>query len=183
MIGPSSKTLIALGAKYSDLIVNENEIWRLITPMFLHAGLIHYVFNMMALWFVGSAVESIHGFFAASIIFTISAIGGTLLSAIFLPQFISVGASGGIFGLIGSCLADIVMNCHLLFSDFINEGQKKKSHLAILLLLLLDIAANTLLGMTPFVDNFTRKYIVDWKYFHIMQWFMRLTCSSSLFVT
>ena len=160
MIGPSASTLISLGAKYSNMIVNQNDIWRLVTPMFLHAGLIHYIFNMMALWFVGIAVESIHGFAAASIIFTISAIGGTLLSAIFLPQYISVGASGGIFGLIGSCLADIVMNWHLLFSDFVNEGQKKRNHVLILMLLFLDITANTLLGMTPFVDNFTRKYFL-----------------------
>ena len=158
MIGPSADTLIALGAKYSTLIVNENDIWRLITPMFLHAGLIHYVFNMMALWFIGSAVECVHGFAAASIIFTISGIGGTLISAIFLPQYISVGASGGIFGLIGSCLADIVMNWHLLFCDFINEGQKKRNHILLLVLLFLDVGANTMLGMTPFVDNFTRKF-------------------------
>jgi len=158
MIGPSADTLIALGAKYSTLIVDNNAIWRLVTPMFLHAGLIHFIFNMMALWFVGSAVESVHGFTAAFIIFTISAIGGTLLSAIFLPQFISVGASGGIFGLMGSCLADIVMNWHLLFSDFVNESQKKRNHVIILVLLFLDIGGNSLLGMTPFVDNFTRKF-------------------------
>lgn len=161
MIGPSAETLIQLGAKYTDLIVNENQVWRLVTPMFLHAGLIHYIFNMMALWFVGSAVESIHGFIAVSIIFTISAIGGTLMSAIFLPQYISVGASGGIFGLIGSCLADIVINWNLLFSDFVNEGQSKRSHATILVVLIIDIGANTLLGMTPFVDNFTRKSFLN----------------------
>ena len=49
---------------------------------------------MLALWFVGSAVEWSHGFFPALIIFVVPAIGGTILSAIFLPQYISVGASG-----------------------------------------------------------------------------------------
>jgi Rhomboid family len=53
---------------------------------------------MLALWFVGAAVEMSHGWLAALIIFTLSAVGGSVLSAIFLPETISVGASGGIFG-------------------------------------------------------------------------------------
>ena len=53
---------------------------------------------MLALRFVGAAVEMSHGWFAAFLIFTLSAVGGTVLSAIFLPDAISVGASGGIFG-------------------------------------------------------------------------------------
>jgi len=36
--------------------------------------------------------------------------GGTILSAIFLPDYITVGASGGIFGLIGGCIADIIVS-------------------------------------------------------------------------
>lgn len=50
---------------------------------------------MLALWFIGYAVEQSHGFFAAALLFILPAVGGTLLSAIFLPEYISVGASGG----------------------------------------------------------------------------------------
>ena len=50
---------------------------------------------MIALWFIGYAVEQSHGFFAAALLFILPAVGGTLLSAIFLPEYISVGASGG----------------------------------------------------------------------------------------
>uniref|UniRef100_A0A7R9WA06 rhomboid protease n=1 Tax=Pseudictyota dubia TaxID=2749911 RepID=A0A7R9WA06_9STRA len=110
---------------------------------------------MLALWFIGSAVEQSHGFIPALILFIIPAIGGTVLSAIFLPEYISVGASGGIFGLIGACLADIVMNWSLLFSDFVNQGANKKRHIMVLVFLFLDIVVNALLGLTPFVDNFT----------------------------
>lgn len=66
--------------------------------LYQQAGLVHYVINMLALRFVGAAVEMSHGWFAAFVIFTLSAVGGTILSAIFLPDAISVGASGGIFG-------------------------------------------------------------------------------------
>lgn len=55
MIGPSADTLVRMGAKETYLIVHQNEIWRVLSPMILHAGLIHYFLNMLALWFIGSA--------------------------------------------------------------------------------------------------------------------------------
>ncbi|KAL3794372.1 hypothetical protein HJC23_012909 [Cyclotella cryptica] len=165
MIGPSAETLLRLGAKDSYSIVHDNEIWRLASPMVLHAGLIHYILNMFALWYVGKAVELIHGHFQAIVQFVVPAIGGTILSAIFLPQYITVGASGGIFGLIGACIsdvnvlsthpADIVMNWNLLFNEFVNERGARISHARVLMVLFLDIIVNCLLGLTPFVDNFT----------------------------
>ena len=157
MIGPSSETLIRMGAKYTVLIVDYGEWYRLFSPMVLHAGLIHYFLNMAALWFIGQAVEQCHGTLAAIILFVIPAVGGTILSAIFLSEYITVGASGGIFGLIGACLADICMNWTLLFSKHVNatdEGVRFR-HMKVLLWLLFDIVINCLIGLTPFVDNFT----------------------------
>jgi membrane associated rhomboid family serine protease len=98
LLGPSAETLILMGAKESSRIVVEKEGWRLVTSSLLHAGLVHYIVNMLALWFVGAAIETGHGWFSATLIFSLSALGGSILSAIFLPQAISVGASGGIFG-------------------------------------------------------------------------------------
>ena len=155
MIGPSAETLLKLGAKDSYLIVDEMEVWRVASPMVLHAGLIHFFLNMFALWFVGRAVEQIHGFFAAVVLFVVPAIGGTILSAIFLPEYITVGASGGIFGLIGACISDIFMNWKLLFDQFVNEKGTRLSHARVLLVLAVDIVVNCLIGLTPFVDNFT----------------------------
>lgn len=157
MIGPSSQTLIRMGAKDSDLIVNHSEAWRLVSSTVLHAGVVHYCINMLALWFVGAAIETTHGFVATAILFVMPAIGGTTFSAIFLPEYITVGASGGIFGLIGACLADIIMNWKLLFSDFVNENGKKHKHAMVVVFLVVDIILNCLIGLTPYVDNFTRK--------------------------
>eukprot|EP00985_Skeletonema_marinoi_P010439 scaffold4904_cov77-Skeletonema_marinoi.AAC.5 len=155
MIGPSAETLLKLGAKDSYLIVDEMEVWRVASPMVLHAGLIHFFLNMFALWFVGRAIEQIHGFFPAVVQFVVPAIGGTILSAIFLPEYITVGASGGIFGLIGACISDIFMNWNLLFNQFVNEKGTRLSHARVLLVLAIDIVVNCLIGLTPFVDNFT----------------------------
>ena len=157
MIGPSAETLLKLGAKQSSLIVNRGEWYRLFSPMVLHAGFIHYLLNMLALWFVGSAVEQSHGIVNTAIAFIMSAVGGTILSAIFLPQYISVGASGGIFGFIGMCISDIVVNWNLLFFKHDDDNGKSTAfrHAMVLLWLILDVVINCIIGLTPFVDNFT----------------------------
>jgi len=159
--GPSSDTLIQCGARDTNLIVNEGEWYRLFTPMILHAGVIHYLVNMLALFFIGGAVEKAHGFASTAVLFLIPAVGGNIVSAICLPGFISVGASGGIFGLIGGCMADICLNWNLLFlktkrNDATNQKNDARSrHFCVLVWLAMDIMINTLLGFTPFVDNFT----------------------------
>jgi hypothetical protein len=48
------------------------------------------------------------------------------------------------------------MNWSLLFSDFVTENGKKHRHAIVVLVLLLDIALNTIIGLTPYIDNFTR---------------------------
>jgi hypothetical protein len=149
MIGPSAETLIVMGAKDTALIIEEKEGWRLLSSAVLHAGLVHFLINMLALWFVGAAIETTHGWFAAMVIFCISAVGGTILSAIFLPEYITVGASGGIFGFIGACCADIVINWRLLFCDFVTENGKKHRHILVVVVLLLDIILNSIIGLTP----------------------------------
>ena len=156
MIGPSGQTLLDMGAKQSSLIVNQGEWFRIFAPMFLHAGLVHYVLNMLALWFIGSAVEKAHGFINAAILFAIPAICGTLLSAVFLPQYITVGASGGIFGLIGACVADIVKNWSLLFDNkVIEDSSLAIRHYRVVFILIVDIVLNCIVGFTPLIDNFT----------------------------
>lgn len=153
-LGPSADTLIKMGAKDSNLIVNSFEVWRLFTPMILHGGLIHFALNCFAMFYIGRAVEQNHGFKSTTILFTVPAIGSTIISAIFLPELISVGASGGIFGLIGACTMDIVRNRKVIFSSFINKGRNKRHNVLVVAVLGLDIFINMLLGLTPFTDNF-----------------------------
>jgi membrane associated rhomboid family serine protease len=167
MIGPSAETLIRMGAKDSYLIVVEKEVWRLLSSTILHAGLVHFFVNSLALWFVGKAIETTHGLIAASILFIVPAVGGTILSAIFLPEYITVGASGGIFGLIGACLSDIIMNWKHLFSDFVTEDGKRSRHVLVVVFLFFDIALNCLIGLTPYVDNFTRKFKLYFSHFFL----------------
>jgi membrane associated rhomboid family serine protease len=138
------------------ILVNELEIHRLITPMFLHGGVIHYGVNMMALHAVGTALEQAHGAGTTAILFVLSGIGGTIMSALFAPKFISVGASGAIFGLIGACIGDIIMHWSLLFGRTINGRVGCVRYLSVLLMLILEIGINFMIGLTPAIDNFTR---------------------------
>ena len=154
--GPSAETLVVMGAKHTWLIVNRDQWWRLITPMFLHAGLIHYAVNMPVLWFIGHAMEIAHGSLRLIILFVIPAVGGNILSSIFLPFQISVGASGGMFGLMGAFISDIIMNWKLLFSDETNTLYDSTvwMNFSIVLVFVLDIGLQVTLGFTPLIDNF-----------------------------
>jgi membrane associated rhomboid family serine protease len=81
------------------------EWWRLITAAFLHAGLLHILFNMYALYLLGPAVERVLGTGRFLILYLVAALGGSAASYAFsAPATLSVGASGAIFGLMGALL-------------------------------------------------------------------------------
>ncbi len=96
-------TLLFFGALYAPL-VKMGEYYRLITPVFVHIGIFHLFFNMYALYLIGTQLESFYGRYKYLIIYFFSAITGSLLSMSFSPNTISAGASGAIFGLLGSLL-------------------------------------------------------------------------------
>jgi len=161
LFGVSGETLIECGAKVTYMIVNEGQAYRLFSAMFLHSGLVHLFFNLMVLAFVGRGVEIAHGTIKATFGFVVGAYGGNVLSALFLPQYISVGASGGIFSLLGMALADIILNWKVLFGGGVDKGailirtEKDKRNVKwVMFWLLIDILLNVVLGLLPFIDNF-----------------------------
>jgi len=81
--------------------VNEHEYWRILTGAALHGGLLHLFMNGYALYSFGSLIEMLSNRAHFAIVFLLSTVGGGILSLIFLPNGLSVGASGGIVGLIG----------------------------------------------------------------------------------
>ena len=94
---------------YTILIINilvfflSYIISRLITSVFIHSGFMHLLVNCYSLYIIGVQVESFYGKLKYLIIYLVSAISGSLLSICFSNSF-SVGASGAIFGIIGSLL-------------------------------------------------------------------------------
>ena len=95
-----TKTLYLFGA-----LVKDGSPIRILTSIFLHAGLIHYLMNAYALILLGKQVENFYGHLKTLIIFIFSGVVGNLLSLILMADnAISAGASGAIFGLMGALL-------------------------------------------------------------------------------
>lgn len=94
--------LIAFGAKVNPLI-QAGQVWRLLTSMFIHIGIIHLVFNLYSLWALGPLTEQSYGHWKYFVIYILSGLGGSAASYLFSPA-LSAGASGAIFGLLGAQL-------------------------------------------------------------------------------
>ena len=97
-------SLASLGAN-NLILVQNGQIWRLLTAAFLHGGLIHFIVNMYSLFIIGTQVETFIGKWKFLFVYIISAITGCMLSLVFSnATVISVGASGALFGLMGALL-------------------------------------------------------------------------------
>lgn len=96
----SALNLLDYGANYKPFI-KDGEWYRLFSCIFIHASFIHLLFNMYALKILGYQLESYLGKLKFVIVFIVSGLVGSLSSAV-LTNAVSVGASGAIFGLLGS---------------------------------------------------------------------------------
>ena len=79
----------------------QSQYWRILTSAAMHGGILHLYFNSQAFYGFGGLIEFLSNRAHLSIVFLLSVIGGAILSIIFMPEGRSVGASGGIMGLIG----------------------------------------------------------------------------------
>ena len=144
--GPTREVLVRLGAKRADLIVEQGQFYRLISSWWLHGGILHWVVNMLALINLGFSLEKEFGTPKIMIIFCSCGFMGALCSAVFLPNVVGVGASGAIFGLFGSCFADLIQNWGLYKS----RGNARTT----LCQLVFGAVLNFLLGLIPMLDQF-----------------------------
>jgi rhomboid protease GluP len=92
-------------------VLTGGEWWRLITPVFLHGGLIHFLFNSYMLMNLGPIVQEIYGGPRCWVIYLVCGITGSMASQypylilpLNRPPTASIGASGAILGLIGLLL-------------------------------------------------------------------------------
>ena len=144
LLGPKEEVLVSCGAKDVSKI-QQGEWWRLCTAMWLHGGFVHLGMNAIGLLRLGTDLETEHGHARIIAIYLPSGIFGATLSAIFLPWQVGVGASGALFGLFGSCWAELVQNWHE-----IPEGEGRGAIMQIALMTIINLG----MGMTPLLDNF-----------------------------
>lgn len=125
MLGSNlSSVFTYYGSNSYELIQQEGVLglYRLVTSMFIHADIFHIFFNMYALYVVGSQVERYYGKKKFLIIYFISGIFGSLFSNVFmLPNSMSIGASGAIFGLFGA-LGYFAYNYRAILGNFLKSS-------------------------------------------------------------
>jgi len=109
MIGPYPDALSEWGGKNSVLILEDNELYRLLTPILLHAGVLHLVGNVAVQLETGVFFEQEWGSLRWMIVYLGSAVGSSVLSVICMPLAVSVGSSGAVMGLFGGKLAEVLL--------------------------------------------------------------------------
>ncbi len=100
--GDVNSVALRFGSKENDLI-RAGEIWRFITPIFLHGSWLHLGMNGVFLYWFGSQIEALYGWRKYLILFFVAGIAGNVLSFLCSPAP-SLGASGALFGLVGAGL-------------------------------------------------------------------------------
>ncbi len=98
LISPDYNILFLGGAQITPF---NGDWWRLFTAVFVHIGLAHLGFNIIALLKLGPVLEEILGFTRFFSVFLLSGLAGSVATMLFIPNCISAGASGALFGLIG----------------------------------------------------------------------------------
>jgi len=142
MLGPSADTLLLLGAKETGRI-RQGQWWRLITPIFLHAGIFHLVSNLLFQLYVGLALEKRLGWWRVAFVYMLAGVNGNILSAAFLPSVMSVGASGALFGLFG-----------LILAELLTSWSRFKSPCFQFIAYIVSIILSLGMGLLPYIDNF-----------------------------
>jgi rhomboid protease GluP len=126
--------------KVNELIL-QGQLWRLLTPVLLHASILHILSNMYALFIIGPSVEREYGRWRFLLLYVISAIFGNTLS-FFFTQAPSLGASTAIFGLITAQGVYVLRN-RVYFGN---------SARPMLLNILFVIVINLAIGFLPGID-------------------------------
>ncbi|XP_017279180.1 rhomboid-related protein 2 [Kryptolebias marmoratus] len=86
------------------------EAWRFVSYMFVHAGVEHIVGNLLMQLLLGIPLELVHKGFEVGMVYMAGVLAGSLASSIFDPFSALVGASGGVYALLGGYFMNAVVN-------------------------------------------------------------------------
>lgn len=134
-----------IGSMSNAKVFGDGEWWRLFLNMYLHAGVLHMLFNVCALLFVGKVVEKKIGSLPYLLLYHVIAVANAIIMCLIFPDSTSVGASAGIFGMIA------IMCVMKWKKDTVcNESLKKGELIYIIVFSVLSL----LLGVESFVTHF-----------------------------
>jgi rhomboid protease GluP len=101
----SNAALLDHGALLGVACTEYGQWWRIVTGAFLHGSIAHIGLNMLALFQLGTAVNALYGTARYALLYAIALVGSGLAIVVFSPDYVTVGASGAIFGLFGALVA------------------------------------------------------------------------------
>jgi len=131
------------GARFNAAI-RMGELWRFITPVFLHGSMPHIFFNMYALFSIGSFMEKQFGYGRFALLYFLGAFSGNVFSFLLTGENgYSVGASTAVFGLVAAQLIFFYQN-RKLFGSFARQAISNSVFI---------IAINLFIGLSPGIDN------------------------------
>ncbi len=102
--GIRGNVMYRLGGLYGIAVIYQDQWWRLVTAMFLHAGILHIGLNLWVLFDVAPEVEGLMGASKFIVLYLITGVVGYLASLWWMPGALAIGASGAIMGLIGALI-------------------------------------------------------------------------------
>jgi len=121
-----------------------NQWFRFITPIFLHAGLIHIGFNLLLQMTIGKEMEVAIGSIRFFLVYMSAGIFGNVMGANYAGVMAaSTGASGALFGIIA-----------LMLLDLLYSWKDRRSPVKDLMFIMLDVVISFVLGLLPGLDNF-----------------------------
>jgi rhomboid protease GluP len=138
---PDAENLLAWGANFRPYTL-EGQSWRLLTNCFLHIGILHLLFNMYALLYIGILLEPKLGSWKFGIAYIVTGLLASITSLYWHPMTVSAGASGAIFGMYGVFFAMLTTNL-----------VEKKVRKALLSSIAIFIGYNLLYGLKGGIDN------------------------------
>lgn len=111
-------SLFKMGAMYGVFVqYSPLDLWRLVTPIFVHIGLEHFLFNVLTLYFIGKMAEQIFGTLRFLGLYLLAGVMGNAFTLIFTPNVIAAGASTSLFGL----FAAVVILGYYSHSPLLNQ--------------------------------------------------------------
>jgi membrane associated rhomboid family serine protease len=145
--------MVVAFAKVNQFILQDGQVYRLLTSMFLHSGIAHLFFNGWALYVIGQDIERLFGHVRFLLIYFLGGLTASVASMILSPEAWSVGASGAIFAIFGAEMVFLYRN-RVLFGELARRRLTTLLYL-LALNLFIGVFANTVNSATGagLIDN------------------------------
>lgn len=96
----SAQTIFNVGGMLGAYVkYDPTQLWRLVSPIFVHIGWQHFLLNMLSLYFMGRMVEDIFGSKNYLLLYVLSGVMGNVFTLFLTPNVVAAGASTSLFGL------------------------------------------------------------------------------------